>query len=165
MRITIRPRISHTLLHTSTKKPAILQTKMSKTTKPSKAPDGASAMQAILESSQGEDWQDFLVETMRSISAPLARRMLAQVGLGAGTTEPYRLLEQGCGMGVVAPLLHDTVPGEVRERSSVLCGDFSAPLVEAVKGRISKEGWVNCEAQVVDAQVSVLPLLALKARY
>lgn len=121
---------------------------------------GASAMQKILEQSYGEDWQEFLVETMRSVSSPLARRALAQVGLGAGTTEPYRLLEHGCGLGVVAPLLHESVPREVQERSSVLCGDFSAPLVEAVKGRIAKEGWVNCEAQVVDATVSVLLLLA-----
>lgn len=135
------------------------------TTKPpSKVPEGASAMQKILESSYGEDWQQFLIETMRSISAPLAQKALAQVGLGAGTTEPYRLLEQGCGMGVVAPMLHETVPMEVQEKSSVLCGDFSAPLVEAVKGRIAKEGWVNCEAQVVDAQVSVLVLRALRAR-
>lgn len=121
-------------------------------------------MQAILESSQGEDWQDFLIETMQSISAPLARRMLAQAGLGSGTTQPYRLLEQGCGMGVVAPLLHEAVPGKVRERSSVLCADFSAPLVEAVKGRITKEGWVNCEAQVVDAQVSAVLLRALREK-
>ncbi|KAI7782822.1 Aklanonic acid methyltransferase DnrC [Diaporthe eres] len=124
---------------------------------PSKVPEGASAMQKILESSYGEDWQQFLIETMRSISAPLAQKALAQVGLGAGTTEPYRLLEQGCGMGVVAPMLHETVPMEVQEKSSVLCGDFSAPLVEVVKGRIAKEGWVNCEAQVVDAQNSGLP--------
>lgn len=169
MRITTRPHLTlHSLLHKPTKKPTILQTNMSTatTTKPpSKVPEGASAMQKILESSYGEDWQQFLIETMRSISAPLAQRALAQVGLGAGTTpEPYRLLEQGCGMGVVAPLLHETVPREVQEKSSVLCGDFSAPLVEAVKGRITKEGWVNCEAQVVDAQVSVLPLFALRAR-
>lgn len=128
------------------------------TTKPSKLPDGASAMQNILQRSYGDDWQQFLIETMRSISAPLAQRALAQVGLGAGTTEPYRLLEQGCGLGVVAPLLHEAVPRGVQERSSVLCGDFSAPLVEAVKGRIEKEGWVNCDARVVDAQVSILLL-------
>lgn len=158
MRITIRPRLLHSLLHTSTRKPNILQANMSTTARPSKAPDGASAMQHILESSQGEDWQQFLVETMRSISAPLARKALAQVGLGADTTEPYRLLEQGCGMGVVAPLLHESVPRGAQEKSSVLCGDFSAPLVEAVKGRIAEEGWVNCEARVVDAQVGALLL-------
>ncbi|KAJ0124482.1 Aklanonic acid methyltransferase DnrC [Diaporthe amygdali] len=127
------------------------------TSKPSSSLDGGSAMQAILESGAGDEWQDFLIETMRTISAPLARRMLAQVGLGAGTTEPYRLLEQGCGMGVVAPLLHETVPRGVQEKSSVVCGDFSGPLVEAVKGRMGREGWVNCEAKVVDAQESGLP--------
>lgn len=168
MRITIHPRLfPHNLLHKSTKTTTTLPIKMSTATTnkpPSKVPEGASAMQKILESSYGEDWQQFLIETMRSISAPLAQRALAQVGLGAGTAEPYRLLEQGCGLGVVAPLLHETVPREVQEKSSVLCGDFSAPLVEAVKGRMAREGWVNCEAQVVDAQVSVLLLRALRAR-
>lgn len=168
MRI-FRPRLPQSLHISNTKRTRqnILKTSMSETTTtkpPSKVPEGASAMQKILESSYGEDWQQFLIETMRSISAPLAQKALAQVGLGAGTTEPYRLLEQGCGMGVVAPMLHETVPMEVQEKSSVLCGDFSAPLVEAVKGRIAKEGWVNCEAQVVDAQVSVLVLRALRAR-
>lgn len=172
MRIKINPRLPQSLLHnipiTKYTRQTILQTKMSTTSptttaKPPKLIDGASAMQKILEQSYGEDWQEFLVETMRSISAPLARRALDQVGLGAGTTEPYRLLEQGCGLGVVAPLLHEAVPREVQDKSSVLCGDFSAPLVEAVKGRIAKEGWVNCEAQVVDATVSVLLLLASRA--
>lgn len=164
---TMRPRLPQSLLHISNKRLTrqnILRPNMSTATKPSKAPDGASAMQNILESSQGEDWQQFLVETMRSISAPLAQRALAQVGLGAGTTEPYRLLEQGCGMGVVAPLLYETVPAGVQEKSSVLCGDFSAPLVEAVKKRAEKEGWVNCEAQVVDATVSNLLLRACASR-
>lgn len=170
MPIKLNPRVPQALLHSIsntkyTRQPT-LQTKMSTTTPTTttaKPLNGASAMQKILEQSYGEDWQEFLVETMRSVSSPLARRALAQVGLGAGTTEPYRLLEQGCGLGVVAPLLHESVPREVQERSSVLCGDFSAPLVEAVKGRIAKEGWVNCEAQVVDATVSVLLLLASRA--
>lgn len=132
------------------------------TPKPSKLPDGSSAMQNILQRSYGDDWQQFLIETMRFISAPLAQRALAQVGLGGGATEPYRLLEQGCGLGVVAPLLHEAVPRAVQERSSVLCGDFSAPLVEAVKGRIEKEGWVSCDARVVDAQVRILLLRDIK---
>lgn len=167
---TIRPHLTHNLRallqapHRHTPPPKTLPTskrtiiKMSSSTQnaPSKGFTSASAMQTILETSQGEDWQAFLVETMRSISAPLAQKMLSQIGLlpPKTTTEPYRLLEQGCGMGVVAPLLHETLPREVQERSSVVCGDFSGPLVEAVKGRIEREGWVNCEARVVDATVS-----------
>lgn len=132
------------------------------TNAPSKGFTSASAMQTILETSQGEDWQAFLVETMRSISSPLAQKMLSQIGLTTQSTpEPYRLLEQGCGMGVVAPLLHETMPREVQEKSSVVCGDFSGPLVEAVKGRIEREGWVNCEARVVDATVSFLVFVVI----
>lgn len=112
-----------------------------------------SAMQSALQAADGEEGQQFLLESLKSISAPLAAKMLSQISLGANTTEPFNLLEQGCGMGVVVPLLNETVPKEVLERSSVLCGDFSGPLVEVVKQRIEKEGWVNTRAGVVDAQV------------
>ncbi|ROV97134.1 hypothetical protein VMCG_07532 [Cytospora schulzeri] len=111
-----------------------------------------SVMQSILQASDGEEWQRFVLESLESISGPLAAKMLSQINLGASTTEPFKLLDQGCGMSVVAPLLNKTVPREVLERSNILCGDFSGPLVEVVKKRIEKEGWVNTRAEVVDAQ-------------
>ncbi|KUI58308.1 Aklanonic acid methyltransferase DnrC [Cytospora mali] len=117
----------------------------------------SSAMQSILQASCGEEWQQFLLESLKSISAPLAVKMLSQIDLGAETADPFNLLEQGCGMGVVAPLLNETVPKEILERSSVLCGDFSGPLIDVVKRRIEKEGWINTRAEVVDAQDSGLP--------
>lgn len=82
--------------------------------------------------------------------------MLAKIGLDASATEPFTLLDHGCGLGVVAPVLMETVPRGVLERSSVICADFSEKLVESVQGRIEREGWMNCEARVVDAQVSVV---------
>lgn len=100
-------------------------------------------MQSILQAADGEESQQFLLDSLKSISAPLAAKMLSQIKLGANTTEPFNLLDQGCGMGVVAPLLNETVPEEVLERSSVLCGDFSSPLIEFLNTRIEKEGWVN----------------------
>lgn len=113
----------------------------------------SSAMQSVLQAAQGEEWQQFLLESLKSISVPLAIKMLSQINLGPDTTEPFKLLEQGCGMGVVAPLLNEAIPKEVLERSSILCGDFSGPLVEVVKKRIEKEGWINTRAEVIDAQV------------
>lgn len=55
------------------------------------------------------------------------------------------------------------MPREVQEKSSVVCGDFSGPLVEFVKGRMEREGWVNCEARIVDATVSFLIFAAILA--
>lgn len=120
---------------------------------------GSRAMESILTSTSAgaspEEWQSFLIKTMNDTSAPLARNMLDKIGLNASTTTPFKLLDHGCGLGVVAPVLRETVPKDVMERSSVLCGDFSEALVKAVQGRIEKEGWVGCEAKVVDAQVCV----------
>lgn len=128
----------------------------------SKGNYGSLAMEAILTSaddsagasSSPKDWQHFLIDTMTAISGPLARDMLDCIGLNA-SAEPFRLLDHGCGLGVVAPVLMETVPQAVLEASSVVCGDNSAALVEAVGRRIEREEWVNCEARVVDAQVSV----------
>lgn len=122
---------------------------------------GSRAMEAILTSGDGstgtspEDWQCFLIDTMTAISGPLARHMLDRIGLNAAAAAPFRLLDHGCGLGVVAPVLLETMPREVLEASSVICGDNSEALVETVRGRIEREGWIGCEARVVDAQVSV----------
>lgn len=92
---------------------------------------------------------------MQSISSPLARNMLTKIGLDASATEPFTLLDHGCGLGVIAPVLMETVPHKVLKESSIVCADLSEKLVESVRGRIEREGWVNCEAKVVDAQVSL----------
>lgn len=118
---------------------------------------GSRAMEATLTPTSTEmspdEWQSFLIKTMNDVSGPLARNMLDKIGLNASTATPFRLLDHGCGLGVVAPVLMETVPKAVLERSSVLCGDYSEALVQTVRARIEREGWVGCEAKVVDAQV------------
>lgn len=114
----------------------------------------SSAMEATFTTSSTAEWQSFLLQTLQAISSPLARNMLTKTGLDASTAEPFTLLDHGCGMGVVAPVLMETVPRDVLKQSNILCADLSEKLVESVQGRIEKEGWVNCEANVVDAQVS-----------
>lgn len=118
------------------------------------AKPASSAMEATLTSSSSAEWQAFLLKTMQYISSPLARNMLTKIGLDASTAEPFTLLDHGCGLGVIAPVLMETVPHKVLEESSIVCADFSEKLVESVQNRIEREGWVNCEARVVDAQVS-----------
>ncbi|PSR82867.1 hypothetical protein BD289DRAFT_294128 [Coniella lustricola] len=95
--------------------------------------------------------------------------MLAKIGLagsstwtgetrsGQSTIKPFKLLDHGCSLGVVAPVLMETVPREVLRESSVLCADVSEPLVDAVRVRSEEEGWVNTQARVLDAQDTGLP--------
>lgn len=54
---------------------------------------------------------------------------------------------------MVAPLLNEMIPREIMAESKVLCVDASEVLIDSVKGRIEREGWVGAEARVVDAQV------------
>lgn len=93
-----------------------------------------------------------MVEFVNTVSAPLAARMLAQIGLDK-TTEPFKLLDNGAGLGVVAAEIQKTVNKDVLAQSSIISADFSESTVEFVKTRIEQEGWVNTEAKVVDAQV------------
>jgi len=101
----------------------------------------------------GDNWVDILLENARRVSAPLAAQMLDQLGLDANTTTPFKLLDNGCGIGVVASELQSRIKPDVLRQSSIVCGDFSQPVVEAVQKRIKEEGWVNTEANTIDAQV------------
>lgn len=123
---------------------------MTTTTSPSsRSSDGASAMETILQQTSHQ----FLLAQLEYSSAPLARNMLHKIGLDETATTPFTLVDLGCGMGVVAPLLSEMVPPEVMGRSKVLCVDGSEALVESVRRRIVEEGWVGAEARVVDVQV------------
>ena len=93
-----------------------------------------------------------MLEFVDEVSAPLAAKMLRQIGLDR-IAQPFRLLDNGAGLGVVAGLVQTMVDGEVLGKSSVVSADFSEPTVEFVRGRIEREGWRNTEARVVDAQV------------
>ncbi|KAK4125712.1 S-adenosyl-L-methionine-dependent methyltransferase [Parathielavia appendiculata] len=101
---------------------------------------------------QGGAFEEMLLENARNVSAPMALRMLTQMGFDKNTSTPIKLLENACGAGVVAPMLQQIIKPEVLKQSSILCGDFSEPMVELVKKRIESEGWVNTEAVKVDAQ-------------
>ncbi|KAK4096095.1 S-adenosyl-L-methionine-dependent methyltransferase [Parathielavia hyrcaniae] len=101
---------------------------------------------------QGGGFEKMLLEHARNVSTPMALRMLTQMGLDENTSTAFRLLENACGAGVVAPILQQIIKPEVLQQSSILCGDFSEPMVELVKKRMGSEGWLNAEATKVDAQ-------------
>lgn len=97
-------------------------------------------------------WEECLLENARSVSTPLAAKMLSQMGLGKDTSTPFRLLENACGAGVVAPLLQQIIRPEILKQSSILCGDFSDQAVELTNKRIESGAWVNTRATKIDAQ-------------
>ena len=101
----------------------------------------------------GKAFEKVLLENARQVSTPLATRMLAQMGLTESTETPFKVFENGCGVGVVAPILQHMVKPEVLKQSSILCGDFSEQLIELAKKMIEGQGWENTEARQIDAQV------------
>lgn len=102
----------------------------------------------------GDSWKTTLLVNAERVSTPLVVRMLGQIGLDENTTKPFRLVDNGCGSGVVAANLQRLIRPDVMKESSVLCGDFPETMVELVKERIESEGWVNTTAERIDAQVS-----------
>lgn len=129
---------------------------------------GVSAMEAVLRESLSRDGEQegyqFMIAQVEHSSVPLARNMLHKIGLDETATAPFHLVDLGCGMGVVGPLLSETVPKSVLEKSKVLCADASEVLVDGVRRRIQKEGWIGMEARVVDAQVSGFSRARLQQR-
>lgn len=97
-------------------------------------------------------WEDMLIDNARRVSTPFVLQMLNQMGIGKDTTAPFRMFENACGPGVVAPALQQMIKPDVLKQSSILCGDFSEPSVGLVKKRIDNEGWINTEAKRIDGQ-------------
>lgn len=93
-----------------------------------------------------------MLELTDTVCAPLVAKMLKQAGFYP-TKKPFKLLDNAAGLGVVAAVVQKTVDKDVLAQSRIISADFSESIVEFVKGRIEKEGWVNTEARVVDAQV------------
>jgi hypothetical protein len=104
-----------------------------------------------------------MVEFVATVSAPLAGKMLRQIGLDENTRDRFRLLDNGAGLGVVAAELHRTVKQEVLAKSSIISGDFSESAVEFVAKIAQKQSWPNTEVRVIDAQVWLAEFMVLLA--
>ncbi|KAG5641264.1 hypothetical protein DXG03_005597 [Asterophora parasitica] len=90
-------------------------------------------------------------------TGPPARAMILQAGFPASLATAdagaqFVILDNACGTGVVATTLQVAFRGN-EGRLKLVCGDFSPPMVEAVKARIVAMEGVDAEARVVDGQV------------
>ncbi|KAK0715216.1 S-adenosyl-L-methionine-dependent methyltransferase [Lasiosphaeris hirsuta] len=154
------PRLLRSSIHLKRQTPPITITATRQPYHPKTQPNmaetkGARELQKLFQNIQGaagDSWEETLLDSARRVSAPLAIRMLDQIGLNKDTAAAFRILDNGCGVGVVASELQSMIKPEVLQQSSILCGDFSEPIVGLVQKRIEEEGWINTEMRQIDAQ-------------
>ncbi|KAL2138696.1 hypothetical protein VTI28DRAFT_6369 [Corynascus sepedonium] len=96
--------------------------------------------------------QGLFLDNARRVSEPLATKLLKQMGLNEDISTPFKVFENTCGVGVVAPILQQIIKPDVLKRSRILSGDSSDQMVEVTQKRSESEGWVNTEVRKVDAQ-------------
>lgn len=98
---------------------------------------------------------------LRDIDAVMlapAATLLARAGL-AGTTEPFRLLDQACGSGPLVAQLQRAVDPGVLARSRVRCTDVNEAMLGVLRRRAAAERWVgDVDVAFGNAQVCLLPL-------
>ncbi|KAI1170969.1 S-adenosyl-L-methionine-dependent methyltransferase [Nemania sp. FL0916] len=103
-----------------------------------------------------EQLHKFITDGERIMRKPAAL-LLAQAGLDTSTSQPFALLDHGCGTGPIAAHLQATIDKQVLSQSKLLCADLSSNMVGILKKRAEKHDWVNIETAVLDAQNSGLP--------
>lgn len=77
--------------------------------------------------------------------------------LSTPSNKPMAVFDNACGLGIVSSYLNSTLPDNIKRHWTLTCGDITELMVEYTKLRIEREGWVNAEAKVVDAQCTGLP--------
>ncbi|KAK2616777.1 hypothetical protein QQS21_000154 [Conoideocrella luteorostrata] len=105
------------------------------------------------QNAQGSSTHAASKKMMRLLAAPL----LSQMGLTRDVTAPVQFLDNACGTGVMTQEMQVILSRDVLEKSEFVCTDSSAAMIDAVKGRIGTEGWVNVLARVADAMDTGLP--------
>ncbi|GKZ26592.1 hypothetical protein AbraIFM66951_002779 [Aspergillus brasiliensis] len=91
--------------------------------------------------------------------APLVQHsgILSTPNNDPSNNKPLAVFDNACGLGIVSSHLNSTLPEDVKRHWTLTCGDVTELMVEYTKVRSEREGWVNAEAKVVDAQCTGLP--------
>ncbi|RAH59785.1 methyltransferase [Aspergillus piperis CBS 112811] len=89
--------------------------------------------------------------------APLVQHAGILSTASNNNNKPLVVFDNACGLGIVSSYLNSTLPEEVKRHWTLTCGDVTELMVEYTKLRSEREGWVNAEAKVVDAQCTALP--------
>ncbi|KAF8816068.1 S-adenosyl-L-methionine-dependent methyltransferase [Phlegmacium glaucopus] len=92
-------------------------------------------------------------------TGPPARTLLLQAGLlseSIHSDSDYTILDNACGTGVVTAALYETFKGK-EGKLNLVCGDFSAQMVEFVKERILHLEGLKAEARELNGQALSVP--------
>jgi SAM-dependent methyltransferase len=89
------------------------------------------------------------LQRVEEISRIPAKIMLLQSGLLSPASADAVVLDNACGLGVVAGVLFDEVGNN---GVKVVCGDVKPKMVEWAAERFLANKW-NAEAKIIDAQV------------
>lgn len=70
---------------------------------------------------------------------------------------PVKVLDNACGTGVISELVYQRLAnrGAASDNLTLVATDLGPAMVEAVQAKISKNGWKNASAQVMDMQVEL----------
>lgn len=99
-----------------------------------------------------EELEQTIADSERIMKGP-AGMLLAQAGLAESNSKPFALLDNACGTGPIVAHLQDNLDKKLLSESKIVCADFNGIIVDILKRRAVKYGWVNVEAAVGDAQV------------
>lgn len=99
-----------------------------------------------------EEMEKIVADSERIMRGP-AGWLLAQAGLDKSTSKPFALLDNACGTGPIVAHLQEDIDKKILSESKIVCSDFNGNLVDILKRRAAKYGWMNVETTVGDAQV------------
>lgn len=100
------------------------------------------------------DVEHMITQADKMMGKP-ARMLIAQAGLEHPNTISFNLLDHGCGTGLIASCLQEMIQPSVLSQSSIFCADINARLVDILLQRARRDQWINVDASVLDAQVSL----------
>ena len=66
---------------------------------------------------------------------------------------PIKVLDNGCGDGIIAQLVWDSLDDALKANLELVCGDLSPVMVKFASERIEAGGWSSAKALVIDMQV------------
>lgn len=102
-------------------------------------------------------WKDPMVKFAEMITGPSARQLIRQAGISDVSKGPLIILDNACGTGITASLLHETLEDSAKETLELTCGDVSQEMLGVVKQKIIDHNWKGTIAQTIDAQSTGLP--------
>jgi hypothetical protein len=95
--------------------------------------------------------------TVEKITLPFAKDLVGQARITESADDSLAILDHGCGTGVIALALHQTLSERSNTSWLLTCEDISPSMITQVQARIDAAGWKNTNAAISDLQKTGLP--------